>query len=74
MVNRASSVLLAIAIELSELANNSLPKLRNGETVQREWFKETTLYRETSLNGQKFITQFNFLQRKVLVKGGNVND
>ena len=73
MISRASSVLLAIATELSELAKTSLPKLRKGEHVQREWLENATLYRETTLDGQKIITQFSFLQRKVLVEGGNVN-
>ena len=70
-------VLLAVATELSELAKASLPTLRKGETVQREWFKDATFYRETELEGQRFIAQFNFLQRKslrVLTKGDNVND
>ena len=76
-MNHASQVLLAIATELSELAKTSLPALRDGETVQREWFKDATFYRETDLNGQKFIAQFNFSQRKsyrTLVKGGNTYD
>ncbi len=73
MVSRASLVLLAIATELSELAKTSLPKLRKGEQVQREWFENATLYRETTLDGQKIITQFNFLHRKTLVEEGNAN-
>ena len=73
MVSQASSVLLAIAKELSELARTSLPKLRKGEQVQREWFENATLYRETMLDGQRIIAQFSFPQRKVSVEGGNVN-
>ena len=69
----ASQVLLAIATELSELAKASLPALRKGETVRHEWFENATLYRETTLDGQTFIAQFNFPQRKVLVKGNNAN-
>ena len=73
MASRASSVLLAIATELSELARTSLPKLRKGEQVRREWFENATLYRETTLDGQRIIAQFSFPQRKVLVEGGNAN-
>ena len=69
----ASQVLLAIATELSELAKASLPALRKRETVRREWFKNATLYRETTLDGRTFIAQFNFPKRKVLVEGDNVN-
>lgn len=64
MTKRISIVLLAVAIELAELAKNSLPALRKGETVQREWFKNATFYRETNFDGEKFVAQFNFLQRK----------
>lgn len=73
---QASLVLLAVATELSELAKNSLPALRKGETVQDEWLKEAVFYRETNFNGQRFIAKFDFRQRKseqVLVKGGNNN-
>ena len=76
-MSQISIVLLAIATELSKLAKNSLPALQEGETVQREWLKNETFYRETNLNGQSFIAKFDFLQRKsqrVLVKGGNAND
>lgn len=63
-MKRASLVLIAVAKELSELAKRSLPVLRKGETVQREWFKDATFYRETNWNGQRFIAEFNFQQRK----------
>ncbi len=76
-MTQASLVLLAVATELSELAKASLPALQKGETVQREWFEDATFYRETDLDGQKFIAQFNFPQRKsyrTLVEGGYTND
>ncbi|MBR1438415.1 MAG: hypothetical protein IJ587_07740 [Synergistaceae bacterium] len=63
-MRQAALVLIAVAKELSEMAKRSLPVLRKGETVQREWFKDATLYRETVLNGQRFIAEFNFRQRK----------
>lgn len=56
--------LLAVATELSELAKASLPKLRKGETVKREWLKDAIYYRETIWNGRKFIAQFDFRQRE----------
>ena len=74
MISRASSVLLAVAIELSELAKTSLPALQKGETVRREWFKDETFYRETELKGQKYIAQFNFPQRKALMEKSYTND
>lgn len=63
-MNRASLVLLAVATELSELAKASLPALREGEIIKHEWLEDATLYRETILDGQKFIAEFNFFQRK----------
>ena len=72
-MNHASQVLLAVATELSELAKASLPALREGETMQHEWFRDATFYRETNLSGQRFIAQFNFLERKVFVEGDNAN-
>lgn len=72
-MTQAASVLLAVAAELSELAKNSLPALRKGEMVQREWLEDGSFYRETSLDGLKFIAQFNFQQRRsrrVAVRGG----
>ena len=72
----ASLVLLAVATELSELARSNMPVLRKGETIQREWFENATLYRETNFRGRKFITQFCFLKRKshmIVVNEGNEN-
>ena len=63
-MKQAALVLIAVAKELSEMAKRSLPVLRKGETVRREWFKDATLYRETDLNGRRFIAEFNFRQRK----------
>ena len=63
-MTRASLVLLVIATELAELAKNSLPALRKKEIVRREWFKNATLYRETDLNGRRFIAKFDFRRRK----------
>ena len=38
-MNAASAVLFAVATELANQAKGSLPELREGEKVQREWFE-----------------------------------
>ena len=71
-----SSVLLAVATELAELAKNSMPVLRKGEVVLREWFKDGIFYRETNLKGCKYVAEFNFRQRKTCrtqVRNANSN-
>lgn len=72
----ASAVLFAVASELAEEAKDSLPKLRNGEIIQREWLEDCIFCRETSCNGEKFISQFDFRQRKSrrMAIGGDSND
>ena len=73
---QASLVLLAVATELAEMAKNNLPALRKREVIRREWFKNAVLYRETDLNGRKFISRFDFRKRescRSLVKRGNEN-
>ena len=76
-MSQAAIVLLSVANELSELAKNSMPVLRKGEVIRREWFKDATLYRETDLKGRRFIAEFNFRQRKscrTLAVDANLND
>lgn len=60
----APAVLLAVATELAKEAKASLPELRNGETVQREWFENGIYYRETVFDGELFKSQYDFKQRK----------
>ena len=60
----ASAVLFAVATELAKEAQDALPKLRDGESVRREWLEDGIYYRETSYNGENFISQFDFRQRK----------
>ena len=70
----ASSVLIAVATELSELAKRELPELRKGEEILREWYENGTYFRETQLNERTFIATFDFRQRKsrrMAVRGGN---
>ncbi len=60
----APAVLLAVAAELAKSAKESLPKLQDGERIQREWLADGVYYRETLLNGEVFRSQYDFKQRK----------
>ena len=60
----ASAVLFAVATELAKEAQDALPKLRDGESVRREWLEDGIYYRETSYNGENFISQYDFRQRR----------
>lgn len=59
-----SAVLFAVAKELAQTAKDSLPELRDGERIQREWFTDGVYYRETAFNGESFISQYDFRQRE----------
>ncbi len=41
----APAVLLAVAAELAKSAKASLPKLQDGERIQREWLADGVYYR-----------------------------
>ena len=58
------AVLLAIATELAERAKYEMPKLRESERIQREWYKNGVYYRETTLDGETYQSQYDFRQRK----------
>ncbi len=60
----APAVLLAIATELAKSAKDSMPELREGEHIKREWFKDGVYCRETTLNDEVYIAQYDFKQRK----------
>lgn len=60
----APAVLLAVATELANEAKASLPKLRDGEIVQREWYENGVYYRETVFDGELFRGQYDFRKRK----------
>ena len=60
----APAVLLAVAAELAKSAKDSLPKLQDGERIQREWLADGIYYRETQFNGEVFRSQDDFKQRK----------
>lgn len=58
------AVLLAVATELAEQAKAEMPELRDGERVRREWYKNGIYYRETTLDGETYQSQYDFRQRK----------
>ncbi len=60
----ASTVLIAIAGELANTAKSNLPKIRDGERVQREWYKNGIYYRETVYKNEVYVSQFDFRKRK----------
>ena len=69
-----SAVLLAVAKELAAQAKGSLPELQDGEQVQREWYKDGVYYRETLLDGEIFLSQYDFRQhtcRQTAVERGD---
>ena len=63
-MNPASSVLLAVAAELAALARDSLPEIHDGTQIRREWYADGVFYRESVSDGQAFVDQFDFRQRK----------
>lgn len=58
------TVLLAVAAELSKLAKDSMPKMREGEKLRREWYENGVYRRESSLNGRVYVAEYDFRQRK----------
>ena len=60
----ASTVLLAVASELAKSAISNMPKMREGEKIRREWFKDGIYCRETEFNGEIFNSQYDFRQKK----------
>lgn len=63
-MSSASAILLAVATELAEQAKAAMPKLQAGEKLLREWYKAGVFYRETSLDGEIYRSQYSFRQRK----------
>lgn len=58
-----TAVLFAVAKELAAQAKASFPELREGERIQREWYDNGVYSRETVLNGESFLSQYDFRQR-----------
>lgn len=59
-----SAALYAVAEELAQEAKGSLPEMRDGERVLREWYTDGVYYRETEFDGEKFTSYYDFRQRK----------
>lgn len=59
-----SAALFAVATELAKTAKDSLPEMRDGEELCREWYESGIYYRETTYKGKKFVSQYDFRQRK----------
>ena len=60
----ASAALFAVATELAKLARDSLPEMRDGEELRREWYEKGIYYRETAYEGKTIISQYDFRQRE----------
>ena len=63
-MNAASAVLFAVATELANQAKGSLPELREGEKVQREWFEGGIYKRLTTFVARTFKRNSDFRQKK----------
>jgi hypothetical protein len=73
-MNTAATILLTVAKELAEQAKNGLPKMREGEEVQREWYEPGKYYRETTLNGERHICLFDFRQKESRLTAASVTE
>ena len=58
--------LFAVAAELGEMAKNSMPKIREGEVINREWFEDGVYYRETAFNGEIYLVAYDFRSRAII--------
>ena len=58
-----SATLIAVAKELAARAKGSLPELQEGEQVLREWYENGVYSRETRLNDEIFLSQYDFRQK-----------
>lgn len=65
----ALRILFVIAEELAEKARSSVPKLRDGEVVTREWLVDGVYHRETALGGKTCHAQYDLRERKVILNG-----
>ena len=69
-----SAVLIAVAKELAAQAKEVLPELREDEQVLRERYKNGVYFRETRLNDEIFLSQYDFRQhtcRQTAVERGD---
>ena len=57
-------VLLAVASELAHSAVLKMPKLQDGERVERERLKDGIYIRESVLNGKRKVVQYDFIRKE----------
>ena len=62
-MKKALTALFTVAEELAKLAKSSLPEIREGEVINREWLKDGIYCRETIFDGKVYKAQFDFRQR-----------
>lgn len=67
----ASASLLAVAKELAQQAKDSLPAIREGEQVRKEWYRNGVYFRETLFDGEIYLGRYDFRRRSVTVKRGD---
>lgn len=59
--------------EFVKKAKDSIPNLRDGEKIIREWYKNGVYFRETALNGDIFLAKYNS-KLKLLIGGFKMNE
>lgn len=64
-MNNAIYILYSVAEELAELARSSVPEMRKGEYIQREWLEDGIYCRESIFQGETFLAQFDFRTRNL---------
>lgn len=67
----AAASLLAVAKELAQQAVDSLPAIREGEQIQKEWYRNGVYFRETLFNGEIYLSQYDFRRRSATTKRGD---
>jgi anti-sigma regulatory factor (Ser/Thr protein kinase) len=69
-LENAAVIIRAVANGLAQQAIESMPRLREGETIVREWYKNGAYYRETEYNGKSSTRLYDFKLRECrLAKG-----
>lgn len=63
-MNTASAIIFLVAQELAKQAKDSLPALQCGEQIIKERYENGIYSRETTLDGDIFLSQYDFWQRK----------
>ena len=63
-MTNVGKTLLVVAKELAESATNSLPELREGELIKKEWLKDNIYCRETIHKNKVYHAKFDFHRRQ----------